>query len=404
MARGRKKRQQKTVAIEPILNATEEAPMDANATHQETQASYFDANGDDARGSMTRSKMAKLGENAALGCSSGVRKKRGRKSKAEKEALKLLAMVENANANDEGNLEGDNANENDGIFNQKQRRGRKRGIVKDKEVVMVSGNKKGTKQSEDEARDENETESLSLNETETESQQKEEPLAVKVKDTSTGEIVTQKLQANQIWYLEKTEKVIVELNGNGQGMDSGSNLLVRFLGKLSQNSKVCPLSVERWNQMPEDNSLQQWNYIAENFEFDYAAGIKWVMSTLGERWKAHKYRLRRKYFYPNRSTEDILGNPPPGVDCADWTAFVNHYKDDKMRIRSLQNKLSRKKLKISHAGGSKSNARRGHEMELQLGRPVCRSEVILSTLKKKDGNYVNEEGKTLAVPSICFAN
>ncbi|XP_061362995.1 uncharacterized protein LOC133306675 isoform X2 [Gastrolobium bilobum] len=47
------------------------------------------------------------------------------------------------------------------------------------------------------------------------------------------------------------------------------------------------------------------------------------------------------------------------------------------------------------AGGSKSNARRGREMELQLGRPVCRSEIILSTLMKKDGNYINEEGKSL---------
>ncbi|KAJ1404525.1 putative transposase, Ptta/En/Spm, plant [Sesbania bispinosa] len=32
---------------------------------------------------------------------------------------------------------------------------------------------------------------------------------------------------------------------------------------------------------------------------------------------------------------------------------------------------------------------------LQLGRPICRSEVILSTLLKKDGNYVNEEGKVM---------
>ncbi|KAM3291596.1 hypothetical protein P3S67_019885 [Capsicum chacoense] len=35
-------------------------------------------------------------------------------------------------------------------------------------------------------------------------------------------------------------------------------------------------------------------------------------------------------------------------------------------------------------------------MEQKLGRPVCRSEVILSTLLKKDGNYVNEEGKIVA--------
>nr|XP_027186670.1 uncharacterized protein LOC113784619 [Cicer arietinum] len=34
--------------------------------------------------------------------------------------------------------------------------------------------------------------------------------------------------------------------------------------------------------------------------------------------------------------------------------------------------------------------------ELQLNRPVCRVEVIFSTLLKKNGNYVNEEGKSIA--------
>ncbi|KAM3303445.1 hypothetical protein P3S67_014475 [Capsicum chacoense] len=54
------------------------------------------------------------------------------------------------------------------------------------------------------------------------------------------------------------------------------------------------------------------------------------------------------------------------------------------------------KLKVSHAGDSNSNARRGRQMEQKLGRPVCRNKVILSTLLKKDGNFVNEEGKILA--------
>ncbi|XP_019459972.1 PREDICTED: uncharacterized protein LOC109359735 [Lupinus angustifolius] len=113
----------------------------------------------------------------------------------------------------------------------------------------------------------------------------------------------------KVWHLEKTKKVIVELNGYGQGNDNGSNLLVRFLG----------------------------------------------------------------------------------LDCADWTAFVHHYKEDKMKKQSLANTRSRK---VSHAGGSMSNAMRGRQM-LKLQRPVCRGEVVLSTLLKKGGSYVSEEGKTL---------
>ncbi|RYQ85531.1 hypothetical protein Ahy_B10g105097 [Arachis hypogaea] len=63
----------------------------------------------------------------------------------------------------------------------------------------------------------------------------------------------------------------------------------------------------------------------------------------------------------------------------------------------LQNAKNREKLLVSHADGSKSNARRATPMEKKLGRPVCRSEVIVSTLLKKNGNYVSGEGQRLAV-------
>ncbi|TKY68655.1 transposase, Ptta/En/Spm, plant [Spatholobus suberectus] len=42
-----------------------------------------------------------------------------------------------------------------------------------------------------------------------------------------------------------------------------------------------------------------------------------------------------------------------------------------------------------------SNARRGHHMEPKLGTPMCRNDVILSTLLKKDGNYMSEEEKVM---------
>ncbi|XP_058750398.1 uncharacterized protein LOC131623405 [Vicia villosa] len=224
-------------------------------------------------------------------------------------------------------------------------------------------------------------------------QQKEEPLLVKVKDMCTGEVITKKMIANQVWHLEKTKKVIVELNNFGQGDDSSSNLLVRFLAKLLKSLPTVLYQLKDGTRCLKNAAKINGN---DHFEFDYVAGIKWVRCTLGERWKAYKYKLRNQYFYPNKRKEEILANTPSGVDPVQWTSFVHHYKSPKMKKQSEQNTINRKKLKVSHAGGSKSNARRGREMELQLGRHVCRSEVILSTLIKKDGNYVNEEGKAMA--------
>ncbi|KAH0641806.1 hypothetical protein KY285_032670 [Solanum tuberosum] len=99
--------------------------------------------------------------------------------------------------------------------------------------------------------------------------------------------------------------------------------------------------------------------LLENFEFDYEIGFKWVMQSLRERWRALKYKLRCNNFYPNKSKEELLAKPPENVDSIDWIAFVHHCNKDKMK-------------------------------EQKLKRLMCRSEVILSTLLKKDGNYVNE--------------
>ncbi|RYR78317.1 hypothetical protein Ahy_A01g003078 [Arachis hypogaea] len=151
----------------------------------------------------------------------------------------------------------------------------------------------------------------------------------------------------------------MELDANGQGRDNGSNLFVRFLGQ-------------------------------KNFEFDYVAGVKWALRTLGDRSKAHKYNLRGEYFFPNKRKAKILAANPSNIPPVEWTTFVDHYIDPKTKKQCLQNAKNHEKLIVSHAGESKSN-------EKKLGRPVCRSEVIVSTLLKKDGSYVSREGQRLAV-------
>jgi hypothetical protein len=80
-------------------------------------------------------------------------------------------------------------------------------------------------------------------------------------DTSTGEITIQRMVVKQVWHLGKTKKVMVEIGGNGQGIDNGSNLLVRFLGDLAQKSAFCHVSIERWDSMPVENGLAQWKCI-----------------------------------------------------------------------------------------------------------------------------------------------
>jgi hypothetical protein len=43
-------------------------------------------------------------------------------------------------------------------------------------------------------------------------------------DTSTREITIPRMVVKQVWHLGNTKKVMVEIGGNGQGIDNGSNL------------------------------------------------------------------------------------------------------------------------------------------------------------------------------------
>ncbi|RYR78308.1 hypothetical protein Ahy_A01g003063 [Arachis hypogaea] len=98
---------------------------------------------------------------------------------------------------------------------------------------------------------------------------------------------------------DENEPLLVKVK-DGQGRDNGSNLFVRFLGQ-------------------------------ENFEFDYAASVKWALRTLGDRWKAHKYNLRGEYFFPNKRKAEILAANPSDIPPVEWTDFVDHYMDPKTK-------------------------------------------------------------------------
>ncbi|RYR75727.1 hypothetical protein Ahy_A01g000305 [Arachis hypogaea] len=105
-------------------------------------------------------------------------------------------------------------------------------------------------------------------------------------------------------------------------------------------------------------------YFKKNFEFDYVASVKWVLRTL-----------------------EILAANPSDIPPVEWTAFVDHYMDPKTKKQCLQNVRNREKFIVSHASESKSNAKRATQVKKKLERPLCRSEIIVSTLLKKDGSY-----------------
>ncbi|RYQ83734.1 hypothetical protein Ahy_B10g102546 [Arachis hypogaea] len=120
---------------------------------------------------------------------------------------------------------------------------------------------------------------------------------------------------------------MMELDGHGQGRDNGTNLLVRFLGVMPRRATLCPISIQRWDQMPENNTKKQ---------------LIQIYLPLSERLLCITTRILRQ-------------------------------RNNACKIEKIERNFKYHMLVVKK----------------MLGRPVCRSEVILSILVKKNGNYVN---------------
>lgn len=80
-------------------------------------------------------------------------------------------------------------------------------------------------------------------------------------DTTTEVKISRKVTAKEVWQMARNLKIKMDLNSNGHGNDNASNLLVRFLGKISRTSTLCPIHIENWHFMPKDKKAQQWKLV-----------------------------------------------------------------------------------------------------------------------------------------------
>ncbi|KAM3375726.1 hypothetical protein P3S68_014440 [Capsicum galapagoense] len=92
----------------------------------------------------------------------------------------------------------------------------------------------------------------SSNSNEASSKVKEESLLVKIKGYFDRRNYNSKDTNRSSLKLRKNRKFMVELNVDGQGSDNDSNLLVRFLGRLSQKSVFYPILAVRWDRTPKE--------------------------------------------------------------------------------------------------------------------------------------------------------
>ncbi|KAG7588535.1 putative transposase Ptta/En/Spm plant [Arabidopsis suecica] len=113
---------------------------------------------------------------------------------------------------------------------------------------------------------------------------------------------------------------------------------------------------------------------------------KYTLSALGGRCRDLKQRLWKKY---RRNTLEESFDVRPGLIPEDqWKEFVEMQFSDKAKVKLIK---SRSKLKIPHALGKKSLARKSNEMEEVSGIEPNRAELFIASRTKSDGSLVCNE-------------
>ncbi|XP_035820268.1 uncharacterized protein [Zea mays] len=100
-----------------------------------------------------------------------------------------------------------------------------------------------------------------------------------------------------------------------------------------------------------------------------------------------------KYFDETLSFEELIAKRDERVKESDWEWLITYWMSPEAEVRTNRGKDNRSKLTMSHAAGSKSYARVGHELAEQQGRPARRDEIYVRTHTRK-----NKEGDIVPLP------
>ncbi|XBH80983.1 hypothetical protein VPH35_106628 [Triticum aestivum] len=90
---------------------------------------------------------------------------------------------------------------------------------------------------------------------------------------------------------------------------------------------------------------------------------KYILKTIGDRWRQHKSNLKAIYFDEKKSTEANYNNKPKWVTLDQWRSLVNHWTTQKAKETSATNRNNCSLRKSTHTIGTKSFARQREEMK-----------------------------------------
>ncbi|MQM22058.1 hypothetical protein Taro_055106 [Colocasia esculenta] len=118
---------------------------------------------------------------------------------------------------------------------------------------------------------------------------------------------------------------------------------------------------------------------------------KWLMKDISQKWKYHKYALRRKILKQSKKIVQI--NPPEHlhISAGMWKEAVKIWTSEHWVRRNEVNHKNKGVQKIFHCAGTQTFADiRKAELQ-ESGQDIDRSELFIVTHTRKDGIPINNE-------------
>ncbi|KAF7808482.1 uncharacterized protein G2W53_035225 [Senna tora] len=194
-----------------------------------------------------------------------------------------------------------------------------------------------------------------------------------------------RLKTNGVWTLPAGQRIVVPFNRQGQPIGEAAGLLSGFLGIIGTDLTTFPISYYSWKLVPCNYKDTTFSNIKAKFCLDNEIAKCFVLKKLGNNWRNYRGWLFHTFYEVQMSREHNLDNHSDFIPYDMWAG------------NKQKNRINRKKLKMPHTCGSKSIARKKHEMDMESGGPVSRGAIFVATHKKRDGSFVNDEAK-----NICF--
>ncbi|RYR21509.1 hypothetical protein Ahy_B03g066818 [Arachis hypogaea] len=216
-------------------------------------------------------------------------------------------------------------------------------------------------------------------------------------EDASGVIKEGHLRLKDVWVLSRETRIIVHWNEHGQPIGESGGLLGLFLGAVAGNFKNFPISYEKWPLVPIEpykNGVYR-DIIQRFFKVDDGQQKKYILQNLGRKWKDDRCKLFNDNYKWNLTREQNIAALPKGfgVSLEQWATFIDYRLRSKTQDMCEKNASNREKQTIPHTLGSKTIARKKHELETANKRVFTRAEMYPISHKKKDGSFVNDEAR-----------